>query len=136
VLVTADVEADGARWRVGTIHLSLDDDERLRHIDELYAALPPDDVPLVLAGDVNAEPGEPAWAALTERFTDAAATAPTDDIDTYSARHPHKRIDGVFVDPRITVVSCGVPDVPGVAQASDHRPVLAELVQSAGPPGR
>jgi endonuclease/exonuclease/phosphatase family metal-dependent hydrolase len=132
VLATADVEVGGAPLRVGTIHLSLDDDERLRHIDEIWAALPDDGMPLVLAGDVNALPGEPAWTALTDHLVDAAAVAPTDDINTYSARRPHKRIDGVFVDPRITVVSCGVPDVPGVAQASDHRPVLAELELSYG----
>jgi endonuclease/exonuclease/phosphatase family metal-dependent hydrolase len=127
-LATADVEVDGARWCVGTIHLSLEDEERLRHIEEIWSALPTDgQLPLVLAGDVNALPGEAGWQALTARLTDAAAVAPTDDINTYSAQHPHKRIDGVFVDPRVTVVSCGVPDVPGVAQASDHRPVLATL---------
>ena len=128
VLVTADIAVDGARWRVGSIHLSLDDDERLRHIEEVWSALPSEDgTPLILAGDVNEPPDHPAWTAITARLADAAVIAPTDDINTYSARHPHKRIDGVFVDPRVRVISCGVPDVPGVAQASDHRPVFAEL---------
>jgi endonuclease/exonuclease/phosphatase family metal-dependent hydrolase len=38
-----------------------------------------------------------------------------------------RRIDGIFADPAITVLSCGVPDTPGIETASDHRPVLAVL---------
>lgn len=126
-LVLADIEVGGAHWRVGSIHFSLDPAERLRHLEEIFAALPADGAPVVLAGDVNETPREPAWTTLGERLADAYLAAPAGDGDTYSARAPHKRIDGIFVDPRVTVVSCGVPDVPGVAQASDHRPVLAEL---------
>ena len=127
VLVFVDVEVGGVLWRVGSIHFSLDATERCQHLDEIFSALPDDGVPLVLAGDVNETPGEPAWASLSTRLLDAYVAAPLGDGDTYSARAPHKRIDGIFVDPAVTVVSCGVPDVPGVAQASDHRPVLGEL---------
>lgn len=119
----------GARVCVASMHLDLEAGERRKHVDEVFAHL--DRVragaPVVLAGDVNEQPGEPAWAAITARLTDACAVAPTVDTLTYSAREPHKIIDGIFVDPSITVISCGVPDVPGVQQASDHRPVLAHL---------
>jgi endonuclease/exonuclease/phosphatase family metal-dependent hydrolase len=124
----ADMEAGGARWRIASIHLSLDADERLRHQDELWACLNDDDgLPLVVAGDVNETPDGPVWADFTHRLVDAAAAAGT-TANTFSAGNPHKRIDGIFVDPSVTVVSCRVvDDVPGVQAASDHLPVLADL---------
>ena len=126
----ADVEAGGARWRIASIHLSLDADERLRHQGELWAALADGDgLPLVVAGDVNETPDGPVWADFTNRLVDAAAAAGTTG-DTFSAANPHKRIDGIFVDPSVTVASCRVvDDAPGVRVASDHLPVLADLSQ-------
>jgi len=41
--------------------------------------------------------------------------------------NPHQRIDGIFVDHRITVRQARVIDHPDVKIASDHLPVLAEL---------
>jgi endonuclease/exonuclease/phosphatase family metal-dependent hydrolase len=81
----------------------------------------------VLAGDINEEPSELAWLALAKHYRDAYAVAPKGGEYTYSATNPVKRIDAIFVDPQIEVVECGVPDVPGIAQASDHRPLLAVL---------
>jgi endonuclease/exonuclease/phosphatase family metal-dependent hydrolase len=131
VLDTAVVEVDGARWRVGSLHLSLDGDERMHHLDEMFEWLtvtqPAEDVPLVLAGDINETPGKAVWGRLAERFTDAYVAAPAGEGDTYSTLRPHKRIDGIFAGHEVDVRSCSVPDVPGIAQASDHRPVLAEL---------
>ena len=74
-----------------------------------------------------AGPTAPAWVALAARYQDAYAVAPSGDRFTYSAKQPVKQIDGVFVDPRITVRSCGVPDVARTEEASDHRPLLAVL---------
>ena len=125
----ADVEARGARWRIASIHLSLDADERLRHQEELWLALTGagHDLPLVVAGDVNETPDGRVWGDFTTRLVDAAAAVGT-AADTFSALNPHKRIDGIFVDRAVTVASCRVVnDVPGVQVASDHLPVLADL---------
>jgi endonuclease/exonuclease/phosphatase family metal-dependent hydrolase len=122
-LTWVDVDVDGQRWRVASMHLGLRADERLRHVDEIVTHLErgaPDRV--VLAGDVNDEPGSPVWAALTRHFVEAGSTEAT-----FPARSPRQRIDGVFVSSAVSVESCVVPDLPGVAQGSDHRPVLAEL---------
>jgi endonuclease/exonuclease/phosphatase family metal-dependent hydrolase len=121
------LEIDGARFGVASMHLDLDAGERLRHVDEVVRHLDALGVPVVVAGDVNEKPGAPAWRALADRYQDAYAVAPTGDGLTYSAKEPVKQIDGVFVDPRITVVSCGVPDVAGTETASDHLPLLAVL---------
>lgn len=126
-LAVAVLEVGGVRLAVASMHLDLDAAERVRHVPEVLGHLTTLDAPVVLAGDVNEQPGEPAWAALSARLHDAYAVAPTGPGATYSARAPHKRIDGVFVDPRLSVLSCEVPQVPGVQVASDHLPVLAVI---------
>jgi endonuclease/exonuclease/phosphatase family metal-dependent hydrolase len=112
---------------VGSIHLDLEAAERRRHVDEILLRVKEFGGPAVLAGDINEEPTQPAWRALAAARPDAYPLAPRGGEHTSSATDPVRRIDGVFVDPSIEVVECGVPDVPGVERASDHRPVLAVL---------
>jgi endonuclease/exonuclease/phosphatase family metal-dependent hydrolase len=47
---------------------------------------------------------------------------------TFPASAPRLRIDGIFVSAEVQVLRCGVPqDVPGLAKASDHLPLIADL---------
>jgi len=120
----------GSTFAVAGTHLDLKAEPRLRHVGELHAAIAghvPAEVPAVVAGDINDKPGSALWQALTEQRLDAFATAGTGSAFTSTATNPHQRIDGVFVDPRITVRSARVLDGPDVLIASDHRPILAEL---------
>lgn len=129
-LAIADVSVNGTRWAVASMHLGLRADERLRHVDEIAAVMAAYEAPVVLAGDVNERPGEPGWAVLAEQWQDSWVVAGGDESGpggTYRSDAPYERIDGVFADPRVTVVSCEVPSTPEVAKASDHRPVLAVL---------
>lgn len=124
---SALLDIGGVRWRVASVHLSLSSDERQAHLPELWSALDGDG-PLVVAGDINEEPGGPVWTALGERLVDAWDLTKTGNGLTYSAASPRKRIDAVFVDRNVEVVECrAVDDVPGVERASDHLPVLAVL---------
>jgi endonuclease/exonuclease/phosphatase family metal-dependent hydrolase len=118
-LAVGVLEVGGVRYTVASMHLGLRGDERRRHVDELLYRLSEFTDPLILAGDVNEEPGEPAWQVLAGRLQDAGGGL------TFSAQRPHKRIDAVFVDRRLEVVSCEVPKVDGLEQASDHLPLLA-----------
>lgn len=126
-IAAATFEIDGSRFAAGSIHLDLDPAERVRHIDEILLRVSAFGVPTVLAGDINEEPDGPAWLALAAHFPDAFALAPAGGEFTYSAARPVRRIDGVFVDRRVDVVECGVPSVPEIERASDHRPLLAVL---------
>lgn len=124
----AAVRVDGVAFDVASVHLSLDADERGRHLPELWAALPSDRASLVVAGDVNEGPDGAVWRGLSAELRDAWAVEGTGAGDTYSARSPHKRIDGIFIGPAFEVIECrAVSDVPGVENASDHLPVLAVL---------
>lgn len=124
-------EVGGARLAVACVHLDLAAGPRLRHAAEIAGLLRPFGDPVVVAGDINEEPGGPAWRFLGGHLQDAWAVAPSGQEFTYSAAEPRRRIDGVFADRRIEVIGCGVPDDPALLAAypaaSDHRPVLAEL---------
>ena len=122
-----------AAFAVAGIHLDLSEGPRLRHVRELHQVIDdrvPPGVPAIVAGDVNDRPGSLVWNALAVRGADAhlAANHTTGDEGfTYSAITPIKRIDGVFVDPRLEVRSSTVLDSPDVLIGSDHRPLLVEL---------
>jgi len=119
---SAAVRVGGVRLDVASVHLSLDADERRRHLPELWSALPSDHTSLVVAADVNEGPEGVVWGELASTLRDAGGG------NTYSATSPHKRIDGIFVGSGLEVVECrAVDDVPGVERASDHLPVLAVL---------
>lgn len=120
-LAVAEIEVGGATFAVASMHLSLDDTERLAQADEIFAKLAEQTAPLILAGDVNETPDGPAWARIADRLPDGGGG------HTYSAKRPHKRIDGIFADPQLEFLSCDVPEIPGIDVASDHRPLLAVL---------
>ena len=131
----AVVEVGGARLIAASTHLDLQDTARRAHAGQVLSRLgwvrAAYGAPAVLAGDINEQPGGPTWRLLARPFPDAHLTAPAGDAHTYSAAAPRLRIDGVFADPRIRVIGCGVPAEPAApgdyALATDHRPVLAEL---------
>ncbi|WP_338742187.1 endonuclease/exonuclease/phosphatase family protein [Actinomadura luteofluorescens] len=132
-LAIAVLEIGGARLIAASTHLDLADGPRLRHVHEILAHLDRararHGAPVVLAGDVNEEPGGPSWSLLAGRFQDGYAAAPSGGELTFTARAPKRRIDGVFTDPAVRVVACGVPpdDAGDHPLATDHRPLLAEL---------
>ena len=121
----------GHRFALVGTHLDLYAGDRLRHAHELFARLHEvigdDSVPIVLAGDINELPGEQAFAVFGSRLRDAFAAAGTGPGDTVPVGTPIKRIDAVFADRRLPILSCRVLDGPDVASASDHRPVRAEI---------
>jgi endonuclease/exonuclease/phosphatase family metal-dependent hydrolase len=120
----------GSRFAVAGVHLDLREQARLRHVDELERALTehvPDGVPIVVGGDVNDVPGSATWQAIAKNRADAFVAAGSGNPFTSTATNPQKTIDGLFVDPRLTVRTARVLEHPDVGAASDHRPVLAEL---------
>ncbi|MGI5270687.1 endonuclease/exonuclease/phosphatase family protein [Nonomuraea sp. CA-218870] len=132
-LAVAVVEVDGAPLAVASVHLDLDGRARLHHAAEAMArvrrAAAPYGAPVVLGGDLNENPHQPAWRYLAGQLTDCYAAAPRGDGFTFTARRPGHRIDGVFAAPGIQVLSCGGVDAPGadLAAATDHLPVVAHL---------
>jgi endonuclease/exonuclease/phosphatase family metal-dependent hydrolase len=126
----AVLSKDGARFAVAGTHLDLVQAARLRHVGELEGALAehvPADVPTIVGGDINDRPGSAVWQAIASGRQDAVATAGRGGTFTSTAQDPKQTIDGVFVDPRITVLAAHVIEGPDVRVASDHCPILVEL---------
>jgi endonuclease/exonuclease/phosphatase family metal-dependent hydrolase len=136
-IAAAAIELGGARAIVASTHMSLDDTERALHagevIEHLYdLATRHETEHLVLAGDLNEQPGGPAWQVLAAGgLTDAWPRAGARGGEmTFSAVRPHKRIDAVLTSARVGVHWVGVPEDVADGEygaASDHRPVLARL---------
>ena len=112
-LALAVLEIAGARLAVASMHLGLDAEERRGHAPEVLAharhLARPYVAPIVIAGDVNEEPGGPAWTMLAGQLQDGYAVAPVGPGATLGARQPRQRVDAVFVDPGIEVVAVSVP---------------------------
>jgi endonuclease/exonuclease/phosphatase family metal-dependent hydrolase len=109
----ADVSLRGAQWTIASVHFSLSKDERPTHLPHVLSALEVDEAtgeragpPLVIAGDLNEPSTAPTWQRLAATLQDAYTVAPDGPADTFRSDRPHRRIDGVFADPRIEVVSC------------------------------
>jgi endonuclease/exonuclease/phosphatase family metal-dependent hydrolase len=119
----------GVEFVVAGTHLDLVDGPRLRHVDELHAAVTAfaGGIPAVIAGDMNDGPGSPTWTALSATRTDAFAAAGHGDGFTFSAANALRRIDGVFADAQLSVTAATVLSSADVSVASDHRPLLIEL---------
>jgi endonuclease/exonuclease/phosphatase family metal-dependent hydrolase len=130
-VASADVELRGSRWSIVSVHLGVDAEERSRHLESFYAFVDASESPLVVAGDFNNEPDGPIWRSLAGRLQDSYAVAPDGPAETYPARDPRRRIDGIFADRAIDVVACHAVhnDHDLLVAASDHLPVLAVLRQ-------
>jgi endonuclease/exonuclease/phosphatase family metal-dependent hydrolase len=127
-LLDVVVATEGAETQVLVTHLQHDSrTARLLQVDAILDVLAAGAPPVALVGDLNALPDSPEIQRLTGVLVDAWASAGLGPGYTFSARRPRARID--------YVLSSG--DLPAVAaevlagEASDHRPVVADL-QSAG----
>lgn len=125
-LAVAGLAVRGQRLVLASTHLGLREDERVRHAGEILTVLRGCDAPVVLAGDINEQPGSPAWTLLSRGLRDCGPA----DAATFPASAPDRRIDTVFGDPAYAVVSAQVLDGRDVTRASDHRPVLVEFSYS------
>jgi endonuclease/exonuclease/phosphatase family metal-dependent hydrolase len=134
----AVVEAEGATTHVYVTHLDYRSDPALRRteVDETLQILS-QDLPgsnQVLLGDFNASPEAPELSRLWTTLTDAWAVAPVKSglPLTFPAFDPVKRIDFVTVASGIEVVGARIPDDPALLAASDHRPVVADVMLDRG----
>jgi endonuclease/exonuclease/phosphatase family metal-dependent hydrolase len=115
----AVVRAGGVAVHVYATHLDYRPDPAIRaaQVDDMLAIMSRRS-PTLLLGDFNATPDAPELAPLWGRLT------PVEVGPTYPADVPASRIDYVTVSSGVRVRSATVPET----LASDHRPVLAELV--------
>lgn len=112
-------------------HLSTDAAERPAQAALLKQAMEHIDAPVILGGDLNENSGGAAWRMLADGLVDVASAAGREDRFTFSCRSPRDRIDALFVDPRIEVRQYDVVDTADARRASDHFPIVADLLVPA-----
>lgn len=128
----AECLVGGTRFLLAGSHLSTDPAERPAQAAAFKRELAAATLPVVAGADLNEGPDGPAWRTVAEGLTDAAVAMDRADRHTYSCANPRRRIDALFVDPRVEVVDYDVVDTPRTRQASDHFPVLVDLLLPAG----
>jgi endonuclease/exonuclease/phosphatase family metal-dependent hydrolase len=137
-MVDARLDIGGQTIRVLNTHLDYRADPQVRRtqVDEMVGYIGAPALPTIVFGDLNAKPDAPelqplfarlrdAWNAQNGASTASAANpAARGDGFTYPAENPTARIDYVLVSQHFRVRSATVPNT----LASDHRPVVAELI--------
>lgn len=109
---------------VAGTHLSVDPQERPVQAGLLRQELAEVAEPLVLAADVNDEPGSEAWKLLADGLVDPGGEAAA---PTFPAIDPVRRIDLLLADSQLSVAAYQVVDTPAARRASDHLPVVADF---------
>jgi endonuclease/exonuclease/phosphatase family metal-dependent hydrolase len=113
----------GASFTVSGSHLATDPVERPAQAGRWKRELAGIDGPVIAAGDLNEGPDGGAWRTVAEGFR------PNDSaLLTFPATAPRIRLDSVFVTPDISVDSYAVVDTDQARRASDHLPVVADLL--------
>jgi len=125
-LLEATIDVHGTPVRVFNTHLDYRSDPgvRRRQVAEMLAYIGAPSAPTLVFGDMNAPPDAPELQPLLHRLRDAWAAVSDSAGFTYPAEAPSKRIDYVLVSPHFQVRDASVP----ATQASDHRPVVVDLV--------
>ncbi|ADB31887.1 Endonuclease/exonuclease/phosphatase [Kribbella flavida DSM 17836] len=114
-------------------HLGLHIRGRQHELEQVLRGCRSFNLPYLLVGDLNEEPGGPVWDRLAaEGLTDLGV----DVGPTYHSDNPERRIDGAHLSPELSGRVIPLDTVAGVtradlAAASDHLPLLIELT-----PGR
>jgi endonuclease/exonuclease/phosphatase family metal-dependent hydrolase len=126
----AHVQLQGSTIRVFNTHLDYRPDPSVRRqqVSEMLAIIGDANLPTLLLGDLNAQPDASELRPLLQRLRDAwpAEAGPG---HTYPAAEPVRRIDYVLISEHFRVQAARVP----VTVASDHRPVVVELVLRRAP---
>jgi endonuclease/exonuclease/phosphatase family metal-dependent hydrolase len=128
-LLRARVDVRGTTWQAYVTHLQHDDPaERLAQTRAIAAEID-DTWPVVLAGDLNAQPGSPELAPLTEVLVDSWPEAGAGYGFTGPCPIPYRRIDYVLHSPgpraRLATVVRTLP----ARISSDHLPGVVELTR-------
>jgi endonuclease/exonuclease/phosphatase family metal-dependent hydrolase len=113
----------GATFTVSGSHLATDPVERPTQAARWKQELSGIEGPVIAGGDLNEGPGGGAWRTVGDGLVTSASGALT-----FPATLPSKQLDVLFVSPDISVERYQVIETEQARRASDHLPVLADLL--------
>jgi endonuclease/exonuclease/phosphatase family metal-dependent hydrolase len=114
-------------------HLGLSWDERLAQAKALlgpeWMGQPEGQSRFILCGDLNAIPGSRVYRTFIRQLRDVQSwTFQTWPRATFPSRLPMLRLDYIFINEGLTVQSVQVPNNSLTRHASDHLPLIADLL--------
>lgn len=121
--VFAEGAVRGATFTVSGSHLATDPAERPAQAASWKAELSRVEGPLIAAADLNEGPGGGAWRTVQDGLLSSG-----EDVPTFPAALPQRRIDGLFVSPGIGIERYEIISTERARAASDHLPVVADLL--------
>lgn len=124
----ARCEAGGAAFTVVGTHLSTDDEERPSQAELLRQAVSGIEGPVILGGDLNDIPGSASWALAHAGLVDVGDRMGFGDVCTFPCRGADRRLDTIAVTDQIGLEAYQVETGELTHRASDHFPVVADLV--------
>jgi endonuclease/exonuclease/phosphatase family metal-dependent hydrolase len=130
------VQKKDAEIQVMNTHLGLSPRERRNQIDALlgpgWLAHPTCTPPVIFCGDLNDIPGSRVYRRIAAKLQDVQRTGGMFRARaTFPSRLPLIRLDYIFTSPGITVESVQVCRSPLSRIASDHLPLVADLLVPA-----
>ena len=133
VAISMDVETPLGHVHVINTHFGLGGRERLLQAqllnDEWLSENPPE-TPLILLGDLNSLPGSRPYRALTQHLRDVRQLVePARPFRTFPTAFPSLAVDHIFINAALNPLSLEVHRSPLARVASDHYPLVCELVQ-------
>ncbi|MGD7788926.1 endonuclease/exonuclease/phosphatase family protein [Propionibacteriaceae bacterium Y1700] len=128
------INVRGAEVDVFNSHLDYRGDPAIRigQIDDILRISEEVGGQQLLLGDLNAKPEQPEMAPLFDAFSDGWLVAGSGDGFTFPAQAPDRRIDYVLTRGGPRVVKAEIPET----LASDHRPLVADVVLRRGRHGQ
>ena len=130
VLATSKITlTNGTTIRFGCTHFDLKTDNRRAQVDKVNEVALAENLPFILAGDLNAIEGSVVINTLDHVFTRTCYDCPF----TSPARSPKNTID--YIAYRDTQHVLGVTNHKAVNEtyASDHRPIVADFTYTSEP---
>ncbi|KKO48459.1 hypothetical protein VT06_11250 [Arsukibacterium sp. MJ3] len=131
--IWAALELSGQQINIVNTHLGLQPRERLAQIDALlgeeWLGHPQCSGPVVFCGDLNAQPASEVCRRIGQKLTDAQTLLEGHrPRGTFPSRFAAIRIDHIYVSEAVKVTAVEVPGSLQAKLASDHLPLLIELV--------
>jgi endonuclease/exonuclease/phosphatase family metal-dependent hydrolase len=133
VAISMDVEAPLGLVHIINTHFGLGRKERLLQAQLLTSAewigATPTEVPLVLLGDLNSLPGSRPYRLLAQHLRDVRKLVQTRRaFRTYPTAFPWFAVDHIFINEALRPLRLEVHRSPLARIASDHYPLVCELV--------
>jgi endonuclease/exonuclease/phosphatase family metal-dependent hydrolase len=108
---------------------NINDRARMREARRVLASAIKIKGPVVIMGDFNDDTGSPPYRLMADHFQDACDKAGGWWDKTWPATFPVTRIDYIWVSPKIRIKRCRTLS----SEASDHRPVVADVALPTRP---